>query len=174
MNIIFLDIDNVLNYGYSATGRSEMDTYGFADKFVSNLKYILDSVSCTKIVISSSWRMTKFMGHISEKMNWRNVLERKLGYSDIGSVILGDIPHVNEYPDEFDCTDKRGEDIQCWLELYGTLYNVERFAIIDDNCSCGTIPKLFPNEFVNVDEFEVGECLSRRNADRVISVLNCK
>lgn len=173
MNLIFLDIDNVLNYGYASPIRSNMETYGFAPDLVANLKWIVDSVPNTKIVISSSWRMTRIMADISETVNWRNVLERMLGCTETGGLIIGDIPHTNEYPDDgLDWTDKRGEDIKNWLELYGKMYDVKKFAIIDDNASCGTIPMLFPDEFVNVDAFEVGECLSRRNAEIVIGKLN--
>lgn len=97
MNIIFLDIDSVLNYGYEAPGRSRDEAYGFADALVANLKYILDSVPDTKIVVSSSWRLERVMEHVSKTENWRNVLERKLGAAPCG-LILGDIPYANEFP----------------------------------------------------------------------------
>lgn len=174
MNIIFLDIDNVLNYGYPFAKRSEMDTYGFANEFVDNLKYILDSVPYTRIVISSSWRLTKTMEIISIVRNWRNVLEEKLGCTKVGDLIIGDIPHTSEYPDSYRWTCSRGTDIKTWLELYSKNYKVENFVILDDNRSCGNIPTLYPDNFVNVDKFEVGECLSRRNADLAIEILKRK
>ena len=173
MNIIFLDIDNVLNYGWKTDNRSDYETYGFADEMLSNLKYILDNAKKpTRIVISSSWRMARIMSHISKTRNWRSILEQKLGCFDNGSLIIDDIPHWNEYPDEMSSTNKRGDDIRTWLELYSKMYAVEKFVILDDICSCGNIPELFPDNFVNCDKFKVGECLSKRNADIALGILN--
>lgn len=104
MNIIFLDIDNVLNYGYMTKDRTYADAYGFALELVNNLKHILNSVPDTKIVISSSWRMTDKMDHISITRNWRNVLEEMLGCKIARDLIMDDIPHVNEYLNRFDWT----------------------------------------------------------------------
>lgn len=172
INVIFLDIDNVINYGYAKEGLSENDVYGFAPALVSNLKYIVDNVPFTKIVISSSWRMTQKMDHISKTRNWRNVLEKQLGCHVVGSLIIDDIPHVNEYPtdDGFDCSNKRGEDIKTWLSM-NKWRGIGSFVIIDDNISCGTIPKYFPNNFVNCDALQIGECLSMRNAKQAIWIL---
>lgn len=172
INVIFLDIDNVINYGYEKEGRSLNDVYGFAKPLVENLKYILNSTFNAKIVISSSWRMTQKMNHISETRNWRNILEEELGCSTIGSLVIDDIPHVNEYPgnDLFDYTDKRGEDIKAWLDT-NRWRGIGSFVILDDNRSCGTIPKIFPNNFVNCDEHEVGESLSLRNAKKAVWIL---
>lgn len=170
INVIFLDIDNVINYGYPGKDRTDNDVYGFSDTLVKNLKYIIDSVPFVKIVISSSWRMTSVMEHVSKTRNWRNVLEEKLGCNKVGSLIIDDIPHDNEYPDEFDWTEKRGEDIFAWLSL-NKWRGIGSFVILDDNRSCGSIPKMFPNNFVNCDEYEVGESLSMRNAKRAVWIL---
>lgn len=170
MNIIFLDIDNVLNYGFKTNDRTEEQTYGFAPELLANLKYILDSVQNTKIVISSSWRMTRIMEHISKDVNWRNILEQRLGCTTVGGIIIGDIPHNFEYPGRKYWARKRGDDIKSWLNM-NAWQGIDSFVILDDNISCGNIPEVFPKNFVNVDELKINECLSKRNSDRAIKIL---
>lgn len=136
MNIVFLDIDNVLNYGFKSSDHTDEQTYGFAPELLSNLKYILDSVPNTKIVISSSWRMVRTMNHISKDVNWRNILEQRLGCTNVGDIVIGDIPHNFEYPGKKYWAGKRGDDIQSWLNM-NSWQGIESFVIIDDNISCG-------------------------------------
>lgn len=57
MNLIFLDIDGVLNM-YGSSSRTFMKPYGqhIERHLVDRLNYICKNVKDLKIVISSSWR----------------------------------------------------------------------------------------------------------------------
>ena len=65
MNIIFLDIDGVLNY--QIAGKTDNEKYGFVDECINNLRYIIESVPNTKIVVSSSWKLISEMPTDSTK-----------------------------------------------------------------------------------------------------------
>ena len=177
INIVFLDIDNVLNYGLFKRGASEESMFGFDDKLLSNLKTIVTSVPDTYIVVSSSWRVIKEMP-LDPSKDWRVELESRLG---MPGIVIDTVGIKHEFPNiilelkndlcGFDSTpgSGRGEDIADWLNSHK---NVKNFVILDDNMSCGTIPNVFFNNFVNCDKHEVGEGLSERNAKEAIWILN--
>ena len=90
MNIIFLDIDGVLN---SKSGTTNIEKFGLDDKLISNLKFILHSVPDTKIVISSSWRTLIYDEiFVNEEIPWRTILANKLGFYNASDIIIGDTP----------------------------------------------------------------------------------
>ena len=170
MNIIFLDIDGVLNY--QIAGKTDNEKYGFVDECINNLRYIIESVPNTKIVVSSSWKLISEMPTDSTKL-WKEEFKKKLGYD----IIIDSTPNINEYPniDNNDTTSLpgkgRGDDIALWIENNRIKVNLQSFVILDDNISCGNIKKLFPNNFVNCDQYNLFEGLSLRNAKRCIYIL---
>ena len=180
-NIIFLDIDGVLNYGPvkgHAEGMTTESMYGFDDKLLMNLKQILDTVPDTYIVTSSSWRLVEEMPCDSHPArNWRRELMDRLGKPNC---IIGEIGIKNEFPNILKNDDDadnrplpgkgRGDDIAEWLEAHRG--EVKNFVILDDNISCGTIPNIFFNNFVNCDKHDPYEGLSERNMKEAIWILN--
>jgi hypothetical protein len=108
MNIIFLDVDGVPN---SKSGTNLTEKFGLDDKLISNLKFILDSVPDTKIVISSSWRSIIYDEiHTSEDIPWRTVLTHKLGFTNTSDIIIGDTPIL------FITKNRRGLEIKQWMD----------------------------------------------------------
>lgn len=159
MNIIFLDIDGVLN---SKSGTNLTEKFGLDDKLIMNLKHIIDSVPDTKIVISSSWRVLEYDEiHTSKKIPWRIVLTHKLGFSNMSDIIIGDTPN-------FVMCDKnrRGLEIKQWLNDNKINMNVNQFVIIDDEIS--DITEIFPNNTLKIDS-NVG--LTYNNAKSAIWTL---
>lgn len=138
MNIIFLDIDGVLN---STSGTTHNEKFGFDDKLVSNLKFILDSVPDTKIVVSSSWRTLLYDEFQSKNIPWREILVKKLGYSD--SILIGDTPYL------ISTENRRGNEIKQWLDENRVKLKVDKFVILDDEI-CDITP-IFPNNVVKID-----------------------
>lgn len=135
MNIIFLDIDGVLNHQFGGTTESER--FGFAPDLLSNLRYVIDSVGDCKIVISSSWRHFKVEDRVDPVRPWREVLEEKLGCPGI---IIGETPDVK--------AGRRGEEVKAWLDANKAL-KVANFVILDD-CTSDIRP-MFPNNVVDCE-----------------------
>lgn len=175
MNVVFLDIDGVLNK--QLAGRDIKSQYGFDDQCIENLNKILAAIPNTKVVISSSWRLVSIMESVDASKPWRDVLGNLIGHNNI----YGQIGWKNEYPniDKLgeDCDVNsangrgRGDDIAEWLENNRKDLEIERFVILDDNQSCGNIPKMFPNNFVDCSRYEPFEALSERMAKEAIWIL---
>jgi calcineurin-like phosphoesterase family protein len=142
MNIIFLDIDGVLN---SKSGTNLKEKFGLDDKLIVNLKHIIDSVPDTKIVISSSWRVLEYDEiHTSEEIPWRTVLADKLGFFYYTDIIVGDTPNF------IMCNkNRRGLEIKQWLDENRIDKKVNQFVIIDDEIS--DITEIFPNNTLKID-----------------------
>jgi hypothetical protein len=117
MNIIFLDIDGVLNseqqviklYRENQQARINRD---FCPLAVSNLLHIVESISNTKIVISSTWRK---LHTLVELQNFFQAA----GFPP--ELVIDTTPVLGT---------ERGHEIQKWLDNHT---NVERFAILDDD-----------------------------------------
>ena len=159
MNVIFLDIDGVLN---SKSGTNLTEKLGLDDKLIVNLKHIIDSVPNTKIVISSTWRAFEYDEiHTSKEIPWRIVLTHKLGFTNIGDIIIGDTPYFAR------CNkNRRGLEIKCWLDENRIDKKVNQFVIIDDEIS--DITEIFPNNTLKIDS-NVG--LTHNNAKSAIWTL---
>lgn len=174
MNIVFLDIDGVLNK--YAGGSNFEERFGICDNFVCNLAYIIKSIPNTKVVISSSWRMIDKMDSISTDKLWIEVLSEKLAAQDCNDVIIGKIGFENEFPKfagkPVDPDKGRGDDIAKWLDENGPRLKVRNFVILDDNVSYGNIPKMFPNNHVDCSKFVPYEGLSVRHAKTAAYILN--
>lgn len=142
MNIIFLDIDGVLN---SKSGTNLTEKFGLDDKLIANLKYIIDSVPDTKIVISSTWRSFEYDEiHTSSEIPWRIVLTHTLGFTNISDIIIGDTPIFMDND-----KNRRGREIKRWIDENKIKNRINQFVIIDDEIS--DIKKIFPNNILKID-----------------------
>lgn len=158
MNIIFLDIDGVLNYQIMKPGRNANDVYGLCDKHVALLKHVLDSVPYTRIVMSSAWRHMPTEPHVMNgNVPWRRVLEKKLAH---GNVLLGDTPRSSN--------GDRGSEILAWIEDHGWQYGMKNFAIVDDD-----VFDIVPYETLkkHVVKTRPDEGLVEANARKIIKLL---
>lgn len=134
MNIIFLDIDGVMNM-YGNSSRTFMKPYGqhIEPHLVNRLNYICKNVPDLSIVISSSWRSN--MEDLEKQL-----VEQGFKY---WNKVIGKTPHPYSSTQREDKTfniglQYRGEQIQDWL-LDNTDYNINNFLVIDDEVSdiCG-------------------------------------
>lgn len=138
VNIIFLDIDGVLN-GNKLEGES--NKFGLADICIENLKTIIREVPYCKIVVCSSWRKLVYEGiHVSKNIPWRHVLADKLEAST--DIFIGDTPELYGH------SETRADEIAAWLSSNRDL-GIGSFVILDDEASC--YKKSFPNNIVDCD-----------------------
>lgn len=137
MNLIFLDIDGVLNM-YGASCRTFMKPYGqhIEPHLVQRLNYICESVQDLKIVISSSWRAN--MEDLEKQM-------KEQGFKYWDTYIIGKTPHI-----EF-----RGQEIQSWIASNNFQGN---YLVIDDEITdiCGDYCNTIPKENVLQTDFNEG------------------
>lgn len=120
MKIVFLDIDGVCN-SYEWYIKKEKPTIDEhfdedIDPEVINRINKLCEKTCTKIVISSSWRIDSYYKQRLEKANLKNII----GHTPI--TIFGMVGHTHHFT--------RGEEIQMWLEWHPEVTN---YVIIDDD-----------------------------------------
>lgn len=142
MNVIVLDIDGVLN---SKSGKNHNEKFSFDPKLVNNLKFILDSVPNTKIVISSFWRTFIYDEFQSEYIPWRNILAAKLGYK-AADIFIGDTPYMSSDKDK---QYRRGKEIKAWIDQNKSRIHLENFVILDDEI-CDII-EMFPNNTLKIN-----------------------
>lgn len=163
INVIFLDIDGVLNAQFSKNREyTQEERFGLCQDHVDNLKKILDEVPNCRIVISSTWR--RFRTHnlvMNDKYNWRTVLEAMLHTK---GVIYGDIGTTNE---DTRSGDGRALDIKAWLDANKHL-GIGSFVIIDDECL--GLCKHFPNNVVDC-EIQTYNGLTEKKAKEAIWIL---
>jgi hypothetical protein len=116
MKIIFLDIDGVIN-----PWRSERDSSGrFGQKALENFKLIMDTVTDTFVVITSSWRYHYTLPEMKEFFDQAGISPGRI--VDITPDLRRDEGMIKYDPG-------RNEEIQAWLDQHP---DVEKFAIIDD------------------------------------------
>ncbi len=104
MDIIFLDVDGVLNNAKTLIRGKMLD-----DKCIIRLKTILDNTN-TKLVLSSTWRLRKKNGVKLYKAFVKNGIDPKL--------LIGKTPNLY----------KRENEIYHWVENH----NVNKWIAIDD------------------------------------------
>lgn len=119
-NILFLDIDGVLNYtacpwhwdGKKNTnkGKGHGGIYGIDPAKVELINHIIITTNC-RIVLSSTWRLSS---------DWKDAL-RAAGLN-LG-LVIGVTPNLGLVD--------RGHEIKAWLDANS---GVERYAIVDDDC----------------------------------------
>lgn len=149
MNIIFLDIDGVLNTVYT----KQQTKYGFTfveDRFVSVLKQMKEELNA-EIVLSSTWREGWY--HIEqgkESIDSSDFLELKDKLQEFDISLLGYTPPIlDKYKHLCFCHPNRAAEIQKWLDNW-TGEPIEHFVILDD------YPKMKPlgKYFVRISETE--------------------
>lgn len=150
MNIIFLDVDYVLNSTrklkevYNETGKPHSGySYPFDERCMENLKRIVFETD-SNIVITSVWRKTE---------EGRSVLLTELNKYGLDKYILGWTPVLNT---------KRGKEISSFLS---GLKDSVKFVILDDNSDMGEY-----GPFLVKTDGKVG--LTEENVKEAIEKLN--
>lgn len=147
MEIIFLDIDGVLN---SAQGWASgvCSRWVFCPEAVGNLNGILEAVPEAVIILSSSWRHMK-----------RDELNDIFTNNGIDfSRVVGATPRAASF------NGVRGLEIQAWLDAHRARED-DRFVILDDDTDMAHLM----DRLVLVDS-KVG--LTRENAERAVELLS--
>lgn len=138
MNVIFLDIDGVLNWARSFGQPTKHSVWVIDPELVARLNRILESVDNLTIVLSSSWRYAVAKNQID-----LNQLLREQGYN--GPQIIERTVLDSEIGE--DGFVERGNEIQMWLDQHP---EVERFVILDDDDDMGHLkPNLVQTSFEN-------------------------
>lgn len=164
MKLIFLDIDGCLNRQHF--GKDEQSRFGFDDKCVNGLRYILTRCPDAKIVISSAWKKFEKEPRISEEVPWIDVLEKKLG---VENAVIGKTPDLEGKmsPNEVlgPCT--RADEILAYL---ASADGVDSYVVVDDEVSCykGTT---LEDHVVDCD-IRTGRGLDAVNACKAVKILN--
>lgn len=131
MKVVFLDIDGVLNHQHF--GSDEQSMFGFDDKCIDGLRYIL---CCTgaKIVITSAWRNFDYEPRVSSTMPWRRALEEKLCKP---GAIIGQTPHLDGRAKADGTRMTRADEIIEWMHMpHMHEEKIDSYAILDDEVSC--------------------------------------
>lgn len=124
MNIIFLDVDGVLNSEESVirfhdekVSRGE-EPYAcdeiFPEEYLNNLKELIE-LTDSKIVVSSTWRMW-----FPDGCHWKKLMSNLNEYV-LDRYVIGITPRLQT---------KRGEEIRAWLKKHPETTN---FVILDDD-----------------------------------------
>ena len=127
MNIIFLDIDGVLNTHNHLVKQVEQDginsyqaQFNFCPESLENLKKIVEETDA-KIVISSTWRISYRCSYDDPHRKFWKALMKNLASIGIHKRVIGITPS---------CESRiRGDEITEWLNNN----QVDNFVIIDDD-----------------------------------------
>ena len=123
MKLIFLDIDGCLNRQHF--GKDEQSKFGFDDKCINALQYILLYVPDAKIVITSVWKKFDIEPRVSKTIPWREVLETKLNKP---GVIIDSTSNLNgTYYNGKLLT--RADEIRDYIKKFPT--KLDEYVIID-------------------------------------------
>lgn len=124
MNIIFLDIDGVLNSEesivrfYEEAMSKGQPNYNcdeiFPKEYMNNLKELVEETD-SKIVISSTWRM-----FYPDNDKWFKLMSNLKEYN-LDTKVIDRTPYTSK---------KRGDEIRMWLSEHPEVSN---FVIIDDD-----------------------------------------
>lgn len=148
MNIIFLDVDGVLNM-YGSSCRTFMKPYRqhIEPHLVCRLNYICENVKDLKIVISSSWRSV---------MEDLEIQIKEQGFKYWDSHVIGKTPHIRF----------RGHEIQAWINENKFK---DRYLVIDDEITdiCGDYCNIILKE--NVLKTDGNEGLLHKDAMYIIN-----
>jgi hypothetical protein len=147
-NLIFLDIDGVLN-----TESSLVKGIHICPDKVVLLYEVVKETDC-KVVISSSWRLLYTLTEIKEILYLSGFRDRY--------VIIDHTPFIHEFGKKFDRKFSRGFEIARWI---GSRHEVYNYVILDD------IDEFLPyqkSRFVHIDS-ELG--LTENNLENIKKVL---
>ena len=112
MNVLFLDVDGVLNTRYTKDrvyGTTKL--IGIEDRYVANLKKIID-VTDAKIVLTSSWK------------RWIKIDDQQGQYLKDKLAVFG--------LEVYDVTEDRGDNRGYGILQYVGHNNVTRWVVLDD------------------------------------------
>jgi len=131
MNIIFIDIDGVLNnsrtfkkakYKKQFLSHFEYDCAELEKELIENL-YTIVMQNTAKIVISSSWRI--YLGIEDFKLLFYSVSNK-----DFSEIIIDCTPCVES--NIIQIVASREVEIKVWLEINKDKYDIQKYIIIDD------------------------------------------
>lgn len=129
INVIFLDIDGVLNtprFQMIQINNFECDAYESQFNFdpicMKNLKELINKTDAY-IVISSTWRYDSDPRYMSEIVN-------NLKLYGITDRIIGVTPDLSQ---QYNSRLIRGHEIQQWIQDNKNKYIIDKFVIIDDD-----------------------------------------
>lgn len=117
MQLIFLDIDGVLNNQIHLVPSNKHEDLEFDPSAIMNLKLVLTETKA-KIVISSTWRLGRSIDELNELFK----------HYEINDVIIGKTPVL-----ERTTYGERGLEIQSWIDNNRDKYKIGSFIIIDDD-----------------------------------------
>jgi len=124
----------------------------FEETAVENLAKLISKVSQkikVGIVISSAWREDATVEELRDQVF--------ATCPSINQLIIGKTPHDDDKERSLDALEKygfelrgRAAQIDYFIREYRTIWNIQAFAIFDDNDDYGRFPQLFPENFVHV------------------------
>lgn len=120
MNYLFLDIDGVLNSYSGLIKRGGQGLVGIFDEHEEVLDWVLQKMPDLKIVISSTWRISKSLDDFKYNL---------FSYTRIGNAVIGITPKLRGV--------QRGDEIQRWLNENAS--PTDRYVILDDDNDMGDI-----------------------------------
>lgn len=131
-NIIFLDIDGVLN-----TVRTR--SHPPLEPACMNVLNKIISLTHSKVVISSNWRTILTIGELTKLLGENNFVGEIIGYTEV---------YMSAKFSDYSC--KRAKEILNWLRRYKK--KVDRYLILDDN-DLGKGEELLINNFIKTDRY---------------------
>jgi hypothetical protein len=118
MNVIFLDIDGVMNHNFHMIRSTLHSSFEFCPKATEHLKEILTTTD-SKIVLSSTWRIGETVKSLKEEL---------FCHYDLEDFVVGLTPFSGKY------NEQRGLEIQRYIDtVENTERHVDKFVIIDDD-----------------------------------------
>jgi hypothetical protein len=169
-NILFLDIDGVLNswdnaHAYMAVSEKTRDiitkdNYGslFDERCVRWLRYII-LMTKADIVISSTWKL-KGLFVIQEMWKKRCLPGNVI---DITTLEIKD-ELLMKYPDQIE--NQRGYEIEQWIEEHRE--EILNYCIIDDNSD------MLNHQIDNFAQVDIRYGLNRKGAENVLEIFKIK
>eukprot|EP01084_Bolivina_argentea_P125061 221609_1 len=106
INVLFLDVDGVLN-----TGIDE----GLSESMIKRLSVIINETNC-KLCLSSSWRLNQFTKEYLLKML------KEIGHINIDDAYIGQTPRIYDKPRAF--------EIEKFIK--NTHYKINKWCALDD------------------------------------------
>jgi hypothetical protein len=120
MNIVFLDIDGVMNHANHFVRSNKHQLQEFCPRSEKNLKRIIQECDA-KIVVSSTWRKGDTLQSIRKWL---------FSHYDLETYVIGLTPILS-----YD--DIRGNEIKAYVENAG--HKITKFVILDDDKDMGEL-----------------------------------
>jgi len=160
MNIVFLDIDGVLNTHNYLVKQVEQDginsyqaQFNFCPDSLKNLKQIVEETDA-KIIISSTWRISFKCAYDDPHRKFWKAIMKNLASIGIHKRVIGITPSLND-------TRIRGEEIKSWLSNN----QVDNFVIIDDDSDMADLMS-------HLAKCNWSDGITKEVKDKAINILN--